>query len=105
MKSAMWKLDPSGQFMFSDRRIGIIDLFGEDQARDGARDAMAQGLRGRRLSVEEIEEYILVETPYASTHYKKPLAALEKAGELEVVRSTRRRGWGFPKGTVVEFAP
>jgi three-Cys-motif partner protein len=73
MKDAMWKVDDTGLFRFSDRRIGIIDMFGgPDAARARCKTEMASRLAGETMTVEEIEEFVLPETPFASSHFKKP---------------------------------
>ena len=62
---------------------------------------------GRQATIREIEEYVVAETPYRETHYKrKVLKVMEQAEppKLEVVSAPPNRHKGnFPEGTVVRF--
>lgn len=102
MKDAMWKVDNRGLMRFSDREIGVIDMFGgDDNARLAVKELLPTRLAGRTMSIDQIQEYVLAETPYTSKHISKPLTALERGNGLANVSRPGR--WGFPKGTVVTF--
>ena len=61
----------------------------------------------RGVPVSEIEEYVVAETPYRETHYKKQvLKVMERADppELEVTAAKDgRRAGSFPDGTRLKF--
>lgn len=103
MKSAMWSLDPSGKFRFSDRHAGQTSLFGEAINVEALRQAILVEFAGKKISIERIHEFVLAETIYGPSHYKvKVLKPLQQEGLLEAVSGQKRRGT-FPEGTVIRF--
>jgi three-Cys-motif partner protein len=105
MKDAMWKVDVGGGTRFSDRLAGQEVLLAGDAVDVGPlRTAMLQRFAGRHTSVDEVEEFVLADTPYAASHYKKQiLKPLEEAGRLEAL-SPRARRFTYPEGTALRFA-
>jgi hypothetical protein len=105
MKDAMWKVDPGGGFRFSDRLAGQDVLFRDDNVDVGPlRTALLQHFAGRVATVADINRFVLVDAPYRESHWnRKVMGPLEKEGRVEVVTSSRKKGYGFPKGTVVRF--
>jgi three-Cys-motif partner protein len=103
MKSAMWSLDPSGEFRFSDRHAGQTSLFGEAINVEPLRQAILVEFAGKQTSIERIHEFVLAETIFGPSHYKvKVLKPLQREGLLEAVSGQKRRGT-FPQGTVIRF--
>lgn len=109
MKTAMWKADPSGQFAFSDfidnqRRTQPV-LFAGVVDHDDLKARLVQKFAGQTVQVDtELREFVLVETPYLDTHYKRQvLAPMEKANEIAVVSSPRKGKSGYPNGTMIRF--
>lgn len=108
MKEAMWKVDDSGTFSFSDatdpNQSTLFD--GGPDVGDLQRRILAE-FRGRRATVEDIEQFVVVQTPYRETHFKRQvLVPMEKASppELEVLSAPPGRKKGaFPAGTVLRF--
>lgn len=91
MKEAMWKVDRSGGFEFSDKHahsFGKLFTYGDTEL---ARD-LFEALDGQTLTVGEIEEYVLVNTP--ACNYKRALGNVERTGKLEAIDppSGRRQG-------------
>lgn len=84
MKDAMWKIDQSGEFRFSDATNPAQTLlFSPSPDYDALKRAILSEFSGREVSVAEIEDYVLPETPFRETHYKKQvLAPLEQAGSI-----------------------
>jgi len=106
MKDAMWKVDVGGGTRFSDRLAGQEVLLAGDAVDTGPlRTAMVQRFAGRTAAVEQVEEFVLADTPYAASHYKRQvLKPLEEADRLEIL-SPRARRFTYPEGTVLRFAP
>lgn len=109
MKRAMWKADPSGKFQFSDyvdnqRREQPV-LFQEALSFDDLKRRLVGKFKGQIVQVDTtLREFVLVETPYLDTHYKRQiLTPMEKAGQLEVISSPRKGKTGFPNGTEIQF--
>jgi hypothetical protein len=80
MKEAMWKVDPRGEFTFSDATDpNQMVMFG-DPPLDILRDQILKRFSGKEVTVREIEEFVLAETAFRETHYKQQiLAPLEKS--------------------------
>jgi three-Cys-motif partner protein len=102
MKRAMWTVDRSGGFEFSDKfasQLGPLFTYGvADLARD-----LVKELHGQTMTVAEVEEYVLVNTP--ACNYRRTLGKLERDGQLEVVDPpiARRKGAFKDKGMKLRF--
>ncbi len=107
MKAAMWDVDPSGRFQFSDfTNPDQPVLFQVDPDYEFLSDQIREHFADRAAPVEEIEEFVLAATPFKATHYKRHvLKALENADPpgLEIVESPRKQRGTYPHGTVVRF--
>ncbi|MCO6435716.1 MAG: three-Cys-motif partner protein TcmP [Phycisphaerae bacterium] len=91
MKRAMWTVDRSGGFEFSDRHAqsaGKLFKYGDSEL---ANDVI-EALDGQTLTVGEIEEYVLVNTP--ACNYKRALAIIERTGRLEPIDPPKGRRAG-----------
>ena len=104
MKDAMYRVDPSGNFSYSyAANPGQLQLFDAAPDFSRLRTEVSGHFSGRTVSVEEIEEFVLVETAFLSTHYKRQvLAPMERDGAIEVV-STRNRRLTYPARTRISF--
>lgn len=104
MKDAMWEVDPSGGFRFSDRHHGETTLFDEHLDTGPLLAAMLARFAGEDVRVDTtLHEWVLAETIYGPSHYKKQvLKPLQEAGLLDAIAGQARRGT-FPDGTIVRF--
>ena len=98
MKDAMWKVDESGEFVFSDATDSSqLVLFAKEPHYQTLRRQISSRFRGRETTVGEVEEFVLAETAFRETHYKRqvlqPMELCEPA-ELEAINPPvdRRRG-------------
>ena len=111
MKDAMWKVDERGEFSFSDatdRNQAV--LFGNEPRFDLLERQLLAQFSGRDASIEEIEEFVLAETAFRETHYKRQvLKPLEQAEPpvIEVIDPPPRRRVGtYPnKSMRLRFRP
>lgn len=108
MKEAMWKVDESGAFRFSDATNPEQTLlFTPSPDFAGLRRAIVERFAGSEVTVAEVEDFVLAETPFRITHYKKQvLAELEREGRLEVINpkpGRRARSYGEPS-MMIKFA-
>jgi three-Cys-motif partner protein len=89
MKEAMWKVDQSGEFRFSDATNPSQELlFSRAPNFEELRRAIVARFAGKDATVAEIEDFVLAETAYRETHYKKQvLAVLEREGKVGPVNS------------------
>jgi three-Cys-motif partner protein len=97
MKEAMWRIDESGEFTFSDATdASQLVLF----ARKPRYDLLAKRLQDHfgqsEVALSQIEEFVLAETPFRETHYKRVLGEFELADPprlaLAETPKNRRRG-------------
>lgn len=87
MKAAMWKVDQSGEFRFSDATNPLqATLFSPAPDFDALSREIVGRFAGTETTVGEVEHFVLAETPYRETHYKKQvLAPLERDGKVRPV--------------------
>ncbi len=107
MKEAMWQVDKTGTFQFSDytdvRRS--LNLFGDEPDYDLLKNIIVERFKGKDLSIEDLGDFVVAETPFLRTHFKtRILRPMEAAGELSVVSAKVGRKKGtFPVDTVMRF--
>ena len=97
MKAAMWKVDESGEFTFSDATDpNQAVLFGKEPRLDLLEQQLLAQFRGRDASVGEVEQYVLEETAFREAHYRRVLKPLELADSptIEVVNPPPQRKRG-----------
>jgi hypothetical protein len=108
MKEAMWKVDDTGSFQFSDHydARGLMSLFSAQPNIVPLRNAIVKAFAGRQISIEKLQEWVIAETVFLPKHLKKPvLAPMEDAGELSVVNAAPKRRKGtFSDGTILKFS-
>lgn len=91
MKKAMWTVDRSGGFEFSDKHAMALGKLFQYGDADLANDLIAAH-DGTELTVRAVKEYVLVQTP--AYKFKEALAILERTGRLEVVDAPADRRVG-----------
>ncbi|AMB60562.1 hypothetical protein AWU67_14015 [Microterricola viridarii] len=102
MKDAMWRVDPQAGNRFSDILAGQQVLFDDVVDTGPLRAELKRVFSGRTVSIEMIEDYVLVNTPFAKTHIKvKTLKPMQLAGEIS--SPNQRRPGTFPSETQVTF--
>jgi len=70
MKDAMWKVDETGEFSFSDATdTNQLVLLGNEPNFGQLRRQLLAHFGGRAALVSEIEEYVLAETAFRRAHY------------------------------------
>ncbi|MCY4408185.1 MAG: three-Cys-motif partner protein TcmP [Rhodospirillaceae bacterium] len=97
MKDAMWKVDESGEFTFSDATDpNQTILFANEPRFDFLRNQLLARFGGREVSVADVQQFVLEETAFRETHYRRVLKGLERAEPpvIEIVDPPpgRRRG-------------
>jgi three-Cys-motif partner protein len=107
MKRAMWKVDPTGEFQFSDFTDARKQpsLFTAEPDFDYLREIITDKFNRLEVPVELLSEWVVAETSFLSTHIKKQvLTPMEKEGALTVVREKKgRRPYTYPDGTILKF--
>lgn len=96
MKDAMWKVCPTGDYIFSDRSQGQMTLF--DVFNPALLADTLKNLEANNYTINELERYVLVSTPYRKSHLRGALSILEDNNLITVQRPGQR---GFPPGTII----
>lgn len=111
MKEAMWRLDESGEFSFSDATDpNQMVLFDKEPQFMILRNQILGHFSGRQATVGEIEEYVLAHTAFKQTHYKRQvLRPMELSDPPEIVvvapPPNRRRGTYGDMSLRIQFLP
>ena len=107
MKAAMWKVDESGMFEFSDATYNPAQpmLFEEEPNYGQLKKIILTNFKGKSISVLELENFILTLTPFRETHYKRQILRLmEKAGKIGATSpDSQRRKLTYTKDCIIEF--
>lgn len=95
MKEAMWKVDPEGGLSFSDAtNPNQTTLFAKEPDRGLLRRLITERFKASPAAVNEVERFVIEETPFLASHYKKVLKELEGEGQLTVPYPPPRRNQG-----------
>lgn len=109
MKQAMWKADPAGGASFSDhialgRQLSLVPATAPVQ---NLRVVLMARFKGKRVSIEHIEDFVLKETIFSEkSHVKRAtLAPLELEKKIDVRRPKGKRAipGQYPPGTTIRF--
>ena len=105
MKAAMWKVDPTGRYQFSDATVSSqLTLFATEPDYVQLKALLLGRFAGQAISISAIEEFVVADTAFRESHYKRQiLAPMEREGELTVVRSPRKMRYRYPLGTIIKF--
>ena len=93
MKQAMWKIDPTGAYDFSDTTDPRQAVLFKPEPDIGALQSnLRERFSGQTASVQQIEDFVIADTAFHSNQYKAVLKLMETEGSLSVVNpSTKRR--------------
>ena len=107
MKYAMWKVDPTGTFRFSDRTNPDQTVFFDPKPNYNLlKKLLLKEFSGKIVSIEQIEEFVVIKTPFRETHYKKQILKPmeeEEPPKIKVRGGPGRRKGTYPPGTVIQF--
>jgi three-Cys-motif partner protein len=108
MKEAMWRVDPTGTFVFSDATYnpeqGVLFDLTPDYAR--LKKEIVLRYKGKRIPITVLEDFVTTDTVFLPTHIRKHvLTEMENTvpPEIKVFRAGKTRKGSFPEGTVIEF--
>jgi len=107
MKWSMWKVGAGGDFQFSDITAFTNQInLNKPDFRIGY-DQISQKFQGQTVSIEEVEKFIIEQTPFHSGNYKTPI--LKELMEdiepplIKVQGRKRQRPGEYPKGCRITF--
>lgn len=102
MKEVMWKVDPMGGSRFTDMLAGLEVLFTPEVDTAPLASALRKQFAGKTVSIEAIEDFVIVRTPYALSHLRrrtlKPMQDLRQIGS-----PNQKRRNTYPAGTLITF--
>lgn len=107
--STMWKVDESGLFQFSDATYNPAQMMLFEVKPDyyHLKKIILQNFKGKPVSIAELENFVLTQTPFRETHYKRQiLAPMEKIQPPEIkvkCPDIKRKKGTFPVSCIVEF--
>lgn len=103
MKVAMWKVDNTGDYTFSDNTDKNQKvLFDIEPNYNILKKMINDKFHGKITSIEEIEDYVIESTPFLKSHIRKPiLIPMENSSEITII--TKRRKNSYPKGCTIRF--
>jgi hypothetical protein len=107
MKEAMWRVSPGGGYTFSDATdFGQNVLFGLEPDRRALRWLIAKRFAKQRATVQQVENFVVDDTPFLATHYRKVLVEMESDGGLNYLKppAGRRSGTYADKMALLEFS-
>jgi len=101
------KVDPAGGFVFSDAtNLDQAVLFQAEPNWRALRMLISDRFAGYRAAVQQVEVFVIDDTPFHRGHYRKVLAAMENDGDLTPVNPppARRRGTYADPSLLLEFS-
>lgn len=109
MKEAMWKIDPEGDFRFSDAtNPDQAVLFSKEPAPQLLELILDQFEDARKVPVGTIQEWVVAHTAFLITHMKEALGGGERQGRFFVLskklNGQKRHGKSFPADVVIDFS-
>jgi three-Cys-motif partner protein len=108
MKEAMWRVDESGTYTFSDATDPNQSvLFSAEPDRGLLTRLIVDKFSGVETTPSDIERFVVRHTPFRETHYRKVLQALEEAGKIVPLNppARRRRGTYADMSMRLSFVP
>ena len=105
MKEAIWKVDPRGGFSFSDATYDPNQtvLIEPKPNYTILKRRILEEYRGKRVKVEDLEEFIVAKTMFRESHYKTNiLKIMEQTGEIKT-HGDRRKKFTYPPDLIIEF--
>lgn len=108
MKESMWKVDQGGAFNFSDAtHQDQMTFFVNEPNFQQLKNLIIQKFKGKEVSVDQIENFVVTETAFRETHFKRQILKPLEGDLLEgftVIRAKQGRTKGsFPPGTALKF--
>jgi hypothetical protein len=108
IKDAMWRIDESGTYTFSDATDPNQSvLFSAEPDRELLRRLIVDKFAGFETTPSEIERFVVHDMPFRETYYKKVLQLLEGAERIVPINppATRRRGTYADMNIKLRFGP
>ena len=103
MKTAMWRIDPREGRRFRDSTDSDqLVLLEPEPDLAPLETAIRTRFGDGEFTIEDVETFVLVGTPFLPTHVRRVLKPLEQSNELVVLSARKRRGT-YPDGTRMQL--
>lgn len=106
MKEAMWSVDKTGHFEFSDATYKPFQgvLFNDKPNYCELKKIILNNFKGRAISSKQLGDFIVIETSFLRSHYKTAiLKKMENANPPEIEVSKRNRKCTYPDDCIIKF--
>ncbi|GCF11888.1 three-Cys-motif partner protein TcmP [Dictyobacter arantiisoli] len=106
MKDAMWTVDRDDGYAFSDRtNQQQPQLFENGPDYDRLKRLIMSRFHGMTVTIEDIDHYVLVETPFRIAGYRENvLKPMEASSEIKIVANGMKRNrYTYPRGISISF--
>ena len=108
MKEAMWKVDPLGEFTFSDSTNPTQQILFPTAPIDPlVADIRSKFRSSGKIHVASIESFVFDKTGFVRRHMREALLQLESSHQIEVAATksdgTKRKAGTFPNEALVTF--
>jgi three-Cys-motif partner protein len=107
MKESMWKVDPKGEFQFSDLTDASSQLllsFAATPDLDTLRTMIVSEFSGKEVEIGDLEQWVVTDTPFLPRHIRKPvLEPMEDDNTVVFTSKPGRRRHTYPPGTLLKF--
>jgi len=108
MKEAMWKVDETGAFQFSDvthdpKQSVLFEL--KPQFSRLKKDILFE-FKGKEVSIGDLETFVIQKTAFLRSHIRKNILdkmEISDPPEIEVYSPKKRRKRTYPSGTIIKF--
>jgi three-Cys-motif partner protein len=98
MKEAMWRVDPLGDFCFSDATDpNALTLFGLQPDLSALKRLFRDRASEQLVPIEQLFRWTLIETPFLKKHARSALKDEEDSGRLVIQGCDTRRRHTFPE--------
>lgn len=106
MKDSMFEIGGQGEYRFSDfyfdaKQKRILDYSTEEHWPTQAARYLYQKLRGRTMGIDQVKDFVLLQTPYI--YRAKILNKLEDEKKIDVSLDRRRTRGTYPPGSLIRF--
>lgn len=103
MKEAMWALDPISGSHFTGFAGDRLMLFDDEPDFRPLRTALLARFGGSEVTTDAIKRFVIEETDYKTSHYKKQVLRPLEEEEILVCTSPRKRRFTYPDGVSMRF--
>ncbi|HNU96351.1 MAG TPA: three-Cys-motif partner protein TcmP [Candidatus Paceibacterota bacterium] len=105
MKEAMWSVDKTGNFQFSDATYNCsqMTLFDNDPNYQGLKKNILDTFQGQTISFSQLGDFTISETPFLKKHSREVLRRMEKTIPSGIEVTDRKRKGTYPSDCLIKF--